>query len=192
MKVETIKINKKQALKEWKDYIEILKTRKEKYLREMKQLYFHAKRGKRIIDIYAVFKATGLNEKDEPKLAISPIKLKEINFRRWSSGEGAFKKHGWNWSKFDVSLPTKTFSFKLDERNNLIASERIRADVPIVPARILKSITTKKLSDFYILWECNNWEERPRDPILLKRISQNLFVVFAVWNLTTLERSVIK
>jgi hypothetical protein len=46
------------------------------------------------------------------------------------------------------------------------------------------------LKHYHILWEAE-WENAPPvDPYLLRRISANLFVVIASWDLTPLERAV--
>ena len=37
-----------------------------------------------------------------------------------------------------------------------------------------------------------NWESAPRDPYLLRRITQDLFVVLAQWELTETERFVME
>lgn len=45
-------------------------------------------------------------------------------------------------------------------------------------------------SDYYILWEVDEWKKVPPvDPYLLRRITSNFFVVLAGWNLTELERA---
>lgn len=42
-------------------------------------------------------------------------------------------------------------------------------------------------------WEVEKWKPvPPRDPILVKRLTPNLFGVLATWNLTELERAIIR
>jgi len=50
------------------------------------------------------------------------------------------------------------------------------------------------LSNYYILWESKEWEDLPetKDPFLLKRLSENLFVILGSWDLTDLEQSIIR
>ena len=69
-------------------------------------------------------------------------------------------------------------------------NKRIKTKVPIIPVEILPD---GDLKNYYILWEASEWEELPetKDPILLKRISENLFVILGVWDLTELEQSII-
>ena len=49
------------------------------------------------------------------------------------------------------------------------------------------------LSGYYILWEVRDWKDLPetKDPLLLKRITENLFVILGAWELTDLEQSII-
>jgi hypothetical protein len=68
----------------------------------------------------------------------------------------------------------------------------VETNVPVVPARLLKPLG-ENLERFYILWEVKHWKAAPeRDPTLLKRITDNMFAVFAVWNIIDLERSIVK
>ena len=67
--VVKIKMPKEQAREEWKKYVDVLKTRKEKYLQTMKQAMYHMKEGRELVDIYKVMKQAGLNENNEPRLA---------------------------------------------------------------------------------------------------------------------------
>jgi len=49
-----------------------------------------------------------------------------------------------------------------------------------------------KLEGFHTLWEVETWTlEPPRDPVLLRRLGGDLYVVLAVWDLTDLERAVL-
>ncbi len=47
------------------------------------------------------------------------------------------------------------------------------------------------LSRFHILWEAER-EEIPRDPMLLRHLGKGRYVVLATWDLTDLERAVLK
>jgi hypothetical protein len=62
--------------------------------------------------------------------------------------------------------------------------------VPIIPAELMPE---GSLTNYYVLWEVKEWEElpEPKDPYLLKRISENLFVVLGAWEITDLERAII-
>ena len=188
MKTETIKMRKSEAKKEWKSYIELLKSREikeKKELQQFKSLYYYLKKGMKIINIYNAFKKAGLNKDGLPKLAIARADLKSISLKisKWNLGGCSFKKESWNWNKGDVSLPDKIFNFPKIEQDIIKQTQ-----VPIIPAKYRP--TNPK--NFHLLWEVKKWEEPPKDPILLKAITKNLFVVFAIWDLTPLERAFVE
>lgn len=189
-----IKMPKEQAKEEWKKYVDVLKKRKEKYLQTMKQAMYHMKEGRELLDVYKVMKMAGLNENNEPRLAIARADLNKVTFEKRDEGTGNFNMDGW---KDSVSLPQKTFNIHWNreegvEDNNSwrIDKKQIRTKVPVIPVEILPD---GNLKNYYILWEVNEWEELPetKDPLLLKRISENLFVILGAWDLTELEQSII-
>ncbi len=71
-----------------------------------------------------------------------------------------------------------------------IQTPKIKTKVPIIPAQL---IPDGNLKDSYILWEVERWEDLPQkdDPLLLKRITENLFVILSAWEVTDLEQSII-
>lgn len=195
MKIESISIPKEEAQKEWKEYNKILKERQEKYLKDMKNLYYHLKEGRKVLDIYKVFKDAGVSDAGFPKMAISLADKKTVYFLEDAKGSGRFSYDSWRgeWYKSDVLLPSNTFPEKRDEKGVPLDSYKLKTlhtTVPIVPARYLPK---GKLENYYILWEVETWEEiiPPKDPILLRRINDNMFVVLAFWDLTPLERAII-
>lgn len=191
--IPKIKMPKEQAKEEWKKYVQVLKKRKEKYLKTMKQAMYQMKEGRELIDIYKIMKQVGLNENNEPRLAISRADLDKVTFAKRDSGTGDFEMNG----KDTISLPQNTFKIHwnreegvTDQNSWRIDKKRIRTKVPIIPVEILPE---GSLSNYYVLWETNEWEELPetKDPLLLKRISENLFAILGSWDLTELEQSII-
>ena len=189
-----IKMPKEQAKEEWKKYVDVLKRRKEKYLQTMKSAMYHMKEGRELIDVYKTIKSAGLNENNQPRLAIARADINKVTFEKTDEGSGNFEM-GNSW-KDHVSLPQKTFNIHWErqegepENSWRINKKRISTKVPVVPIEILPD---GDLSNYYILWEANEWEALPetKDPILLKRISENLFAILGAWDLTELEQSII-
>lgn len=192
--IKTIKMPKEQAKEEWKKYCEVLKTRKEKYLKVMKDAHYQMKEGNELIDIYKVMKKAGLNENNEPRLAIARADISKVTFCKTDEGCGNFEMGG--ASKDDVNLPQKIFGVHWKREDGAadnswrIENKRIRTKVPVVPIELLPN---GDLSNYYILWESTEWEELPetKDPFLMKRISENLFAILGSWDLTELEQSII-
>lgn len=194
MKIEKLAMSKKKAEKELKEYKEAIKTKNEKYLKQMKRMYHFLAKGEKVIDIFDVMKKAGVRD-GLPKIAISKADRKEIIFRKKRLGAGAFgfiSNSSSSWRREfrgQVVLPSGTFRFKRKKPNEKIA---FQAKVPIIPARLMPK---GSLKSYYILWEVENWKQisiAPKDPYLLKRISKNLFVILSAWNLTPLERALIR
>ncbi len=207
-KIEKIvkhKMPKDQAKEEWKKYCEVLRTRKDKFLKVMKDAMYQMKEGRELIDVYEVMKKFGLNEKNEPEFAIARADIKEVIFEKQDTGSGRYKMGEGSWNRYakdinsDVHLPQKIFEIHWErvdgvESNNRrwgIKDKEIKTKVPIIPVELLPK---GDLKNYYILWEVVDWEDLPppKDPILLKRISENLFVVLGCWDVTELERSVMR
>ncbi len=194
-----IKMPPEQAKEEWKKYVQLLKKRKEKYLETMKKAHYEMKQGRELIDVYKIMKESGLNEKEEPKLAIARADIKKVVFKKRDEGTGTFEMEGgWNRGGYrtDIELPQNTFKIHWARRDPTvntwqILKEKITTQVPNIPAELVPEGDFK---DYYILWEPLEWQELPetKDPILLKRISQNLFVILGSWDLTELEQSIIR
>ncbi len=202
-KVAKILVPREQAKEEWKKYCELLNKRKNKHyehLKILKKTMYYAKQGKQFIDVYEVMNKAGLSSKNEPRLAIARADLTQIQFQKGDTGTGRFNM-SWGWNekswKDDVGLPQKTF--KVDWERLLkedgtpdweIKDKELITKVPVVPADLMPE---GDLKNHYILWEVKGWEKlpEPKDPLLLKRISENIFVILGVWDLTELERAII-
>ena len=63
----------------------------------------------------------------------------------------------------------------------------------------LPSLTTKiphippeyvpeDVKECFIIWEVTDWHEKPKDPLLVKRITDTCVVVLAGWDLSDIER----
>ena len=157
---------------------------------------YYAKQGKQFLDVYQVMKKAGLNSKEEPRLAIARANIPQVFFEKQDTGAGRFNmekgwhRRGWNT---DVILPQKIFRVQwerlLKEDGTPsweIKNKELQTKVPIIPADLMPE---GDLQNYYVLWEVREWEQlpQPKDPFLLKRISENLFVILGAWDLTELE-----
>lgn len=195
MDVEKFAMTRKKAYASWKEYIEACKGNpSDKFLQDMKKVYCQLKSGRKIIDIHRIFEVSGLNDKFEPKLAISVASAKTVTMEYEQSGIIRFYywKGSFHMGKSEDVIISNVFP-KLPENHwegQYSRYKRRQASVPAIPA----SLRPKgSLSGYYILWEVEEWKMIPaKDPYLLKRITPNMFVVLAGWNLTELERAVMK
>ena len=192
MNVPVIEMPVEEARTEWRRYVDALKGRvsaeERKMLEDFRRCYNQLKNGRKLVDVFKAIKKGGLNEHYEPRIAIAPADSEHIYFhRREAETWGAFSTTNSTWRMRQharvVGLPEGTFTAKEGGY-----SDTLEAPVPIIPALYRPSPITK---EHFVLWEVEAWENvPPSDPWLLKRLTENLFVVLAGWDLTDLEKSV--
>ena len=161
---------------------------KEQYVKDLKEIYKWISEGKKIIDIYDIFKESGTCEDGLPKLAITKANHTQVLLTRGGNfARPTRSKRGRFTYNITVSLPHDTFS----NLKKMTDNKRYIATVPIVPPKLLPK---DDLKYYYILWEVEAWDEieLPEDPLLLKRLTKNIFVVLAQWNLSPLEQAIMK
>ncbi len=202
MNVTTVEMDPESADAKYKEYLEATKTRKEEYLHDLKKVYKALKDGKKVIDIYEAFKDTGVDDDGNPKLAISRADQKECYFHKEDEGAGLFNESRWGSDerKIDVRLPGDTFEEWKTERRSAnwetIKQRDIVTNVPLVPAHLLPP---GHLKNYYLLWEVDEWKDATKsstaavgDPFLLRRVNANTFIIFAAWDLTDVEKIVMR
>jgi hypothetical protein len=61
-----------------------------------------------------------------------------------------------------------------------------RAPVPLIPPQFRPA---DAYANYHVLWEVETWTRiAPKDPLLLRRVTGQIYVIVAQWNLTELER----
>lgn len=188
MNVQTITMLRQQAQQAFREYREAFRKYGEKRDRALMHGYKALAKGKQVIDLAEVMKAAGIDANRRPLLAVGRADATEIWLRRSSDGSAAFWMDRWpTWraTRRCVSLPPGTFTWNHQSPASL---SEARATVPLIPARYRPA---NVLSNYHLLWEAD-WEDVPRDPMLLRRLDGMLFAVLAVWDLTELERAVLR
>jgi len=183
MEVENIKESKEKARQAWREWLEVNKKKPTELAKTMKAAYKHLAQGRCLIDVFEVMKRASLNDKGEPKLAIARADWKFVQFgTRWGK-EGYWFAQNMSHvvARTGVQLPIDTF-----EKGKL--KSNLQAPVPPIPAEYCGKAALK---NYYVLWDCKDWKTIPSDPLLLKRISNNLFAVLFCWDLSPLERAII-
>jgi len=182
-------MDKEEAKIKYQEYLSVVKDRKEKQYKQLKDLYRHLSDGAKVIDIFETFKQCEKHDNGEPKIGIAPASWKEICLFKTQNGGASFQRNQ-RWldgGKESVVLPSGTFKWETEEektdwgvRENIIR-QVVVTTVPVIPALLLPE--SKSLNGYYILFEVDEWNEVPatKDPYLLKRISDNAFVVLAEW-----------
>jgi hypothetical protein len=166
------------------------------------------KEGKIVIDLTATLKAAGTHADHRPKLAICRAHFRRCRFRCFEDGAGLFgpgrpegDECNWarpTWHSF-VRLPRGTWPRTVDAWSSEAKQPgaRIRpSDGKTLVPSIPPSLRPKHgLYNYHVLWDVESWDEDPPvDPMLLHRVGKAgfLFVVLATWDLTELERAVLR
>jgi hypothetical protein len=203
MEVEQLAIPKKKAEQEYDTYKQEIRYAKTQFNKDMLSLYAHMKHGGKVIDLWEAMKLAGLNKDGDPKLAITNADSPKVRFtKEWRyqngvevSDGGTFRPLGYSYrtrENHKIVIPKEFFpDWPKDAKGNIVRRE-IETITPIVPAKILNPLRSHKLENYHILWEVEDWKLVPKDPMLLKRITPNMFCVLATWDLTKLERAVIR
>lgn len=213
MNTPVIEMGEAEARELYKDYAEQIKERGEKaeqYLKDLKQTYYHLSQGRKIIDIFEVFKNNSLRDNGDPILGIARADWKKVYFHKERMGAGTFSDIESNWNHSNnpsVALPSTTFkdwalvplpddADEWAKNNRDIERARLQVKVPLIPSHILPN---GSLDNYYILFEVEEgaWAEKPvppvgADPYLLKRINTNTFVILAEWDITPIEQAIMR
>ena len=155
---------KEEADAAYRKYLDASKKSGNLYLSSLRQAYYHLSRGRKLLDIYEVFHQSGINSEGEPVLAIAPATARVVTLTKQQKGSGTFSgdtKRVWRATKSDVVLPPETFpEWKTEiteQKWTRIKRREIQAHVPLPPVEHLPS---GQLTNYFILWEVDEWQER--------------------------------
>lgn len=187
MNVKTISMERTEANRAWREYRLAMRDHKLKYLRDTEKALSFLRRGKKILDITQVFQAPPLTDDWLPAIAIAPAWVEKVVF--WQCGHHNYGRIAPSrWSVYSFQINNLPATSKPGEEYQERQCETV---VPTIPPQYLPAGNLKK-GKYYIFWEVEDWKAVPKDPILLKRLSKNLFAVLAVWDLTELEQAVLR
>jgi hypothetical protein len=190
MDVQTITMPKAEALERFRQYRSSVRERATAEDMALAKGYRALSQGKAILDLAEVVKTAGLDHQWQPKLAVARADAPAVWFWGESDGRGTFSIRR-RWETADhatrcyLRMPAQTFPVFPDDRRH----SEMRALVPPVPLPLRPQ---HALSHYHLLWEAQWTAEPPRDPILCRRLAGMLFVVVAQWDLTDLERAVLR
>ncbi len=192
---------------EYKHLIEVTKNHGQvrTYI-ELANVYKHLSLGHQVISVTKAMEVAGVKSDGLPVLAIANASAPWVWYVHdagdivdqnpgggWRHGACAFisdyaTNPGWN-AKRRADKAVKGNVFRFIRFSIRPTSESNRARVPIIPPAILKKLPGN-LDKYQILWEAD-WQSAPEDPMIIRRISRDMYVILGVWNLTEVERLVL-
>jgi hypothetical protein len=188
MNLATVVIDPDEAKQRYEEYREAVAVERSSEDEAIAAGYRAAARGLPLIELSATIKAGGTFKDDLPKLAVCRADFEVC----WVHVER-------DWFVFsDTRWP--------DNRGALVGKWTVRVArpepgvaqrwsgstiVPIIPPRLRPK--RYRLHRYHLLWEVESWTpEPPHDPALLKHVRGDLWAVVATWDLTELERAVLR
>ncbi len=203
MNVSPITMNKADALKAFRDYQAAVRadrgTVRQVWKAEdvaLMQAYKHLARGSAVIDLQAAMTQAGSKLFDGcpiplPCLAIAPSDAAECHVELTRDGGARFGSTRWAKAKTNsVRFPAGTFPEVVGRTVPFYQVNEHATLTPIIPPHLRPK---HDLSGYQTLWEVEQWkQEPPKDPMLLKPLGGMLYAVLATWDLSEMERAVLR
>jgi hypothetical protein len=179
MHTEKIVLTRKKALELYRAYKE-----HQFYLapidQQIQRTYQLIAQGKVIIKAIESIKLAGLNKDGLPNLAIARADHQQVKLRMQPDGGAVMEVPGWHRGARGQRISFIAGSFKSSEWKTA------KALVPTCPVYLRPK---RGLANYHILWEAEWTNIVPRDPMLLRRIGGDMWLVVAAWDLTEVERA---
>ena len=204
MEVEQIELKVKDVEQELETLQKGIKegvvNKNSRIVKDLMQVYGHLKYHGKIINLYDAFKKCGLTETKNPKLAIVRADSQWAHLYKKQNGGCIFSKERKDkysphaiFNEGDIEIPAETFDF-----GDLKGKERyFKTVTPIIPPRVEIAASLRIMPcHYHLLFEAEYWTDDPeplppKDPILGRMLTPNIFGVYATWDLTELEQSIL-
>ncbi len=207
MEVATVKMPPEEARRKLRACRQQLHKRADEEYEALEKGYAALAKGTPLIDVELALRDCAVDEKCRPRLAIARADRKQVRVQ-WGASTHWCSFHSSTDYRFDARWPTLTTSFNLGRMHGHKEAASWRGDdrlypcsidgyalVPMVPPDIRPNGALRR---YHILWEVEQWAERrhrtepDRDPYLLEHLGGSLYRVVAEWDLTDLERAVMR
>lgn len=190
MNVQTITMSKHEARARQRSYRDGLRRRVSEEWQQAEKAYRELANGRPLLSMQKVLELAPVDEKQRLRVAIARADQQQVRatFGQLRRTVVQYDAHFNSWGP---SSGTLTLAFDTPR-----VWEQWRegyALVPMVPPEVKRH---HDLSKHFVLWEVEEWSDRrlsarpDRDPLLLRRISADLFAVVAEWELTPVEQAI--
>ena len=197
MNAPTITMPKEDARQKLEEYRQSMRRRTDEEHAQLVTAYEALAEGTPLISLQDAVRGAGFDEKMRPNVAIARADRNQVMFDwGWATTRATFDAHHPNARRRSADL---TVTVDLGQEHGGDHWSRVRgyALVPMIPADVRNRMTGQP-RDHFILWEVEEWSDRrigaqpDIDPLLLKRIGDDLFAVVDSWNLTEIERLIMR
>lgn len=178
--------------------VRIEKTQLEKEDEELKKVYWQLSRGQTVLHLPRVVGQAGLDSQRLPKLAVCRADIKWCEMRTGGDYLAFTDADAWSSSKANsVHVQERFFKdngfacltdYSWRNENKYPRISSVRALVPSIPPNLRPD---GDISKYHILWEAEWKKAPPKDPILLSKVTDTIYIVVAQWDLTEVEQMVL-
>ena len=201
MDVSTITMDPDVAEERLAEYEEACRRSKDAELAAIRDGYEALAEGTPLLNLQQVIRESPRDEKHRPMLAIARADRRQVGFT-WSHGaEEAHFCANASLSMYQLDRDsTLGVHVNMGEAGPGVETTWGRgashgyALVPLTPPNVLPQ--RSHLRRYFVLWEVEEWSDSEigvqpdRDPLLLRHLGGDLYVVHGAWDLTDLERAV--
>lgn len=203
MDVPTITMDRTEARQRFLEYRHSVQARHDDEDAEVMRGYRALSQGQPLLCVSDALRQAGIDEWGRPRLAISRADHPFCWFRRDAStghvyfapdDRTARNRRAPNGGTYPDYLQFRGVynpeELTWQQRNGMTQfAWRHRTLVPRIPPSLRPKL---HLRNFHVLFEPDGWEQMPDpDPMLLKRVSHDLYAVLAVWDMTPVEMAVL-
>jgi hypothetical protein len=189
--VPTIEMPREAAIAAYREYRQAVRDNDNPEDRACMLGYRALAKGQAVIDLHLALRDAGLDDSHRPKLAIARADWSHVYWTAsWNGGRNGFAATrqrafhvATNASRGSVlGIPAGIFSREISK------SKMGCTVVPAIPPRLRPNAS---LSRYHVLFE-GAWQDVAHDPLLLRHLGGVMFAVLAVWDLTPVERAVLR
>lgn len=170
-------------------YRKAIHTRADEEYKQLATAYAQLAKGRPLIGLVEAFAAAPLDDAGRVRLAIAPATWPQVAMDTNSAGRWRFS-HARGWRARGLHS-----RWQLGVTDPRAVGNRMDgfALVPMIPPNVRG---THALASCCVLWEVEQWASSvigatpDRDPLLIRRIGDGLYVVLGEWELTPLEQAI--
>ena len=191
MNVATIQMDPGQAREKLKEYRGRKHRAADAEYQRVELAYEQLAKGTPLIILSDAIAAAPRDEKGRPRLAIARADRRQVHYSRsWDrvhQFDASSQRGGRPSAELTIRVPVAT-----EGQSGYVSGWAL---IPMVPPAV---IGNRALDTHFILWEVEAWADsrtgaKPDlDPYLLRRVDEDLFAVVAEWDLTDVERAVMR
>ena len=187
MNVDLIKMPRAKAREAFLEYRNAVRARHNEEDEALMRGYRAMSQGRQLLDVGQAINDAPVDHDGRVCLGVCRADQEYVHAMHWNDGVTFYwgnARTGWGGINHQATLSQLRFSCPGAKHQG-----HSRAVVPAIPPRLRPK---GSLARFHLLWEIEDWEDVPGDPLLLRHLHGTLYAVLAQWDLTKLEQAVLR